>query len=89
MFSLLLTNKYSSAIRTSSIQCTLARRLPAQLSLLILCYLDDNYMLLEIQKQFYSVESLHRIRTTSTTNNTTLVRLDFELVQECDGCLNT
>lgn len=91
VFSLLITHKYPSVIGTSSVQIILPRRLPPQLSLLLLhvpCCLDDPYLLTEIQKQFPSVKALHRIRTTSLTNNTTLVRLDFERADECDNCLH-
>lgn len=91
VFSVLLTNQYPSTIGISSTQVIFPRRLPPQLSLLLLnvpdC-LDDTYLLAEIQKQFQSVKSLHRIRTTNNTSTTTLVRLDFELAQECDRCLN-
>jgi hypothetical protein len=90
IFSVLYTHTYPSSIGTSSIQVMRPRRIPAQLSLLLLnvpCYIDDQYLLDEIQKQFRSVKSLHRIRTSSTTNNSTLVRIDFELAQECDQCL--
>ncbi|CAF3797756.1 unnamed protein product [Rotaria sordida] len=85
IFSLLLTNTYPPIIGTSTIQVTSSRRLPVQLSLLLLnipCYLNDNYLLEQIQKQFRSVKYLHRICTSSNTNNSTLVRIDFETVQD-------
>lgn len=50
-------------------------------------YLDDNYLLTEIQRQFSSVHFLHRIRTSSATSHSSLVRVDFQLAQECDQCL--
>ncbi|CAF0741252.1 unnamed protein product [Rotaria sordida] len=90
VFSLLFTNTYPSTIGTSTIQVTPPRGLPAQLSLLLLnvsCYLDANYLLEEKQKQFRSVKYLHRIRTSSNTNNSTLIRIDFEIAQECNQCL--
>ncbi|CAF4258202.1 unnamed protein product, partial [Rotaria sordida] len=90
VFSLLFTNTYLSTISTSTIQVTPPRGLPVQLSLLLLnisCYLDANYLSEEIQKQFRSVKYLHRIRTSSNTNNSTLIRIDFEIAQECNQCL--
>ncbi|CAF0802496.1 unnamed protein product [Rotaria sordida] len=90
VFSLLFTNTYLSTIGTSTIQVTPPRGLPVQLSLLLLnisCYLDANYLSEEIQKQFRSVKYLHRIRTSSNTNNSTLIRIDFEIAQECNQCL--
>ncbi|CAF1066952.1 unnamed protein product [Rotaria sordida] len=90
VYSLLLTNNYPSTIGTSTIQVIPLRRLPAQLSPLLLNvpgYLDDSYFLEEIQKHFRSVKYLHRIRTFSNTNNSTLVCIDFENAQECDQCL--
>ncbi|CAF0736773.1 unnamed protein product [Rotaria sordida] len=90
VFSLLFTNTYPSTIGTSTIQVTPPCGLPAQLSLLLLnvsCYLDAKYLLEEIQKQFRSVKYLHRIRTSSNTNNSTLIRIDFEIAQECNQCL--
>ncbi len=90
IFSLLVINTYPSTIGTSSIQVTPPRRLAAQLSLLLLnlpCYIDEHYLLDEIQKQFRSVKFLQRIRTSLDTNNSTLIRIDFELAQEGDQCL--
>jgi hypothetical protein len=54
-------NTYPSTIGRSSIQFTPPRRLPAQFSLLLLnvpAYLDNYYLLAEIQQQFRSVKYL-------------------------------
>jgi hypothetical protein len=50
-------------------------------------YLDDHYLLEEIQQQFRLVQFLHYIRTSSNKSSSTAVRIDIEIAQECDQCL--